>query len=120
MMNLPHREVALSRRDLLARAGAGCGLLALYALLEGDRRATAASPTAPRAGHFPARAKSVIWLFLDGGPSHIDLFAPKPALTKLAGQPLPGSFKRPVTAMGRTAYNPLLASKRSFKQHGRT
>jgi hypothetical protein len=62
----------------------------------------------------------VIWCFLDGGPSHIDLFDPKPELTKLAGQPLPSSFKRPVTAMGRTAYTPLLASKRYFKRHGQS
>src|SRR4029078_3491865 len=57
---------------------------------------------------------------LDGGPSHIDLFDPKPTLDKLAGQPLPDSFERPVTAMGKTAYTPLLASKRTFAQHGQS
>ena len=79
-----------------------------------------ANPIAPRPPQFPARAKSVIWCFMDGGPSHIDLFDPKPALTKLAGKPLPGSFERPVTAMGKTAYTPLLASQRKFKQHGQS
>jgi hypothetical protein len=100
------------------------GLLALSALLEQD--APAAAP--PVAGHInplaakkpplPATARSVIWVFLDGGPSHVDLFDPKPALTKLHGQPLPGSFPRPVTAMGKTANTPLLASKRKFARHG--
>jgi hypothetical protein len=120
-MDLFHREPALGRRDFLARAGAGFGLLALHDLLQ--REASAAEPAdkaSARCGHFPAKAKSVIWVFLDGGPSHIDLFDPKPDLTRLAGQPLPSSFKRPVTAMGRTAYTPLLASKRSFAQHGQS
>ena len=102
------------------------GLLALLDLLERDGRceeATSQNPTNPLASRrprLPASARSVIWCFLDGGPSHLDLFDPKPALTKLDGKPLPGSFKRPVTAMGRTAYTPLLASKRRFKQHGQS
>src|SRR5438552_3651106 len=106
----------LSRRDFLALAGSGFGLLALHSLFQRDAHAASAL----RPSHFPGKAKSVIWLFLDGGPSHIDLFDPKPELTKLAGQPLPSSFKRPVTAMGRTAYTPLLASKRKFRQHGQS
>src|SRR5437868_3171390 len=98
----------VSRRDFLARAGGGFGLLALHSLLQRDAQAAESA----RPAHFDGKAKSVIWLFLDGGPSHIDLFDPKPELTKLAGQPLPSSFKRPVTAMGKTAYTPLLGSKR--------
>ncbi len=122
----PHRESAHSRRDFLARAGGGFGLLALLDLLERQgygeetNRQKPANPLSAKQPHFPGRARSVIWCFLDGGPSHIDLFDPKPALTKLDGQPLPGSFKRPVTAMGRTAYTPLLASKRKFKRHGQS
>ena len=73
-----------------------------------DRRERAGRPGRRT---FAATAKSVIWCFLDGGPSHIDLFDPKPELTKLAGQPLPDSFERPITAMGTTAYTPLLASQ---------
>jgi hypothetical protein len=117
-----HREWTYSRRDFLARTGGGFGMLAFWSLFGRAARAEDASPSNPmfpQPPHQPARAKSVIWCFLDGGPSHIDLFDPKSALTKLHGQPLPGSFKRPVTAMGRTAYTPLLASKRIFKQHGR-
>jgi len=122
----PHHEPTHSRRDFLARAGGGFGLLALFDLLErqGYSEETnlqkSANPLSTKNPHLPATAKSVIWCFLDGGPSHIDLFDPKPALTKLDGQPLPSSFKRPVTAMGRTAFTPLLASKRRFKQHGQS
>lgn len=120
----PHREFASSRRDFLLRAGGGCGALALAALMH--RPAPAAEPSrslhpfAVRPPHFVARGKRVIWCFLDGGPSHIDLFDPKPLLGELAGQPLPPSFPRPVTAMGRTANTPLLASKRTFKRHGQS
>jgi hypothetical protein len=119
---LPHHETPCSRRDFLTRSGGGFGLLALLSLMERDGAAApvAHAPGSPRAPHFPATAKSVIWLFLDGGPSHIDLFDPKPQLTKLDGQPLPPSFKRPVTAMGRTAHTPLLGSKRTFKRHGQS
>jgi hypothetical protein len=122
----PHREPARSRRDFLARAGGGLGLLALLDLLErqgrGDETISQqpANPLLPKQPHRRAKARNVIWCFLDGGPSHLDLFDPKPLLTKLDGQPLPSSFKRPVTAMGRTAYTPLLASKRRFKRHGQS
>ena len=109
-----HHERPFSRRDFLARAGGGMGMVALLSLLEESARAASA-----KAPHFTATAKNVIWCFLDGGPSHLDLFDPKPDLQKLHGQPLPTTFQRPVTAMGRTAYTPLLGSKRKFKQHGR-
>jgi hypothetical protein len=56
---------------------------------------------------------------MEGGPSHIDLFDPKPALDKLDGQPMPASFGKPITAMG-TAGNTLMASKRVWKQHGQS
>jgi hypothetical protein len=123
---VPHHELAVSRRDFLTRAGGGLGLLAFFALQQREGRAAEEAPEplsstlAPRSPHVKPTAKSVIWCFLDGGPSHIDLFDPKPELTKLHGKPLPGSFKRPVTAMGRTAYTPLLASKRHFQQHGQS
>ena len=124
-----HFEPAHSRRDFLQRAGSGFGALALATLLDADARgresapnapAKATAPLAPKPPHFRPKAKSVIWCFLDGGPSHVDLFDPKPALTRLAGAPLPPSFKRPITPMGPTAHTPLLAPKRKFKQFGQS
>jgi hypothetical protein len=119
-----HHEPASSRRDFLARAGAGFGLVALAALEDARAAAPPArhahGPLSARKPHFAATAKSVIWLFMDGGPSHVDTFDPKPTLTKLNGKPLPDTFERPVTAMGRTAHTPLLASKRKFAKHGKS
>src|SRR5688500_8240240 len=114
-----HYETPSSRRDFLLRAGSRFGGLALLSLLQGDLHAAEAhraakNPVAVKSPHFPPTAKSVIWCFLDGGPSHIDLFDPKPDLNKLDGEPLPSSFTRPMTAMGKTAYTPLLGSKRKF------
>jgi hypothetical protein len=80
---------------------------------------TAADPLAPKKPHFKPTAKSVIWLFMEGGPSHIDLFDPKPELERLAGQPMPASFGKVVTAMG-TANNTLMPAKRTWKQYGQS
>jgi hypothetical protein len=119
----PHIDLPSSRREFLLRAGGGFGGLALTALLAWDRAGAeerhGANPLAPRTPHFTARAKRVIFCFLDGGPSHLDLFDPKPNLTKLAGKPLPSTIKKPMTAMGVTANTPLLASTRKFKQYGK-
>jgi len=82
-----------SRREVLRRAGSGFGLLGLSYLLEAEARAGAArNPLAARAGHHPARARRCIFLFMTGGPSHIDLYDPKPLLNELDGQPVPASF----------------------------
>jgi hypothetical protein len=88
------RHLSLSRRDMLARCGMGMGSLALATLLASPRAATAAAdayvnPLAPRFPHVPARAKRVVHFFLNGGPSHVDSFDPKPMLAKYAGKPLP-------------------------------
>ena len=111
-----------SRREFLWNAGSGLGALA-FASLAGQAKAAPASapldPLAPRPPHFPPKAKSVIWVFMEGGPSHVDLFDPKPALEKLAGQPLPASFGKVMTAMG-TGANTLMPSKRSWKQYGQS
>src|SRR3954454_6377963 len=109
----------LSRREWLLRGGGGFGALALLALLADDQ-ARAASPAtaADLAWKVRARAKSVIFLFMEGGPSHIDTFDPKPKLDELAGQRLPSSFKPVITPMGESG-SPLLASKRKWKQYGR-
>lgn len=110
----------LTRRELLLRGGAGFGALALSYLLRdnpviGD--AVPANPLAPRRPQLPARATSVIFLFMEGGPSHLDLFDPKPRLNQMAGQTLPESFGTPITSMGVTR-SPLLASRRRWARHG--
>jgi uncharacterized protein (DUF1501 family) len=87
--------VGMSRREMLRKAGFGFGAWALLDLLGRDGFAASAAkalnPLAPKAPDFPAKAKSVIFLFMQGGPSHIDTFDPKPLLMKLDGQPLPPS-----------------------------
>jgi len=114
-----HRyERQSSRRDFLFRSGIGLGAIALQSLLARESAAVpVASPLAARLPHFTPRARNVIFLFMEGGPSHLDLFDPKPLLNKLAGKPLPDSFGSVLTAMGESRA-PLLASKRSWKQHG--
>src|SRR5262249_48340112 len=83
----------LTRRDLLCRCGMGMGALGLMQLLSSERLVTAAdqsrSPLTPRQPHFPAKAKRVIHLFMNGGPSHVDTFDPKPLLARYAGRELP-------------------------------
>ena len=108
----------LNRREMLLKAGAGFGAVALSHFLQHDVAfADVASPYAVRLPTAPARAKSVIFLFMEGGPSHLDSFDPKPKLNELAGQPLPPGFKRVITAMGEIE-SPLLASKRQWAQYG--
>jgi hypothetical protein len=108
----PHIAVPQSRREFLARSGAGFGATALSGLL-----AEAAVASEAQGVHHAPRAKSVIFLFMEGGPSHMDTFDPKPELNRLAGQPLPESFGTVQLAMGE-AGAPLMASKRKWKQHG--
>src|SRR6185295_11083513 len=85
-------------------AGSGFGMLALTAMLAEDGlladEPAAVNPLAPRRTHFAARAKSVIFLFMSGGPSHLELFDPKPDLQRLQGQPLPASFGPVATRRG--------------------
>ncbi len=123
-MPSPHDQMInsmapLGRRDFLRQAGGGFGAIAAAWLLQNDqiRAAEREGPLAPRPPHFPARAKSVIYLFMHGGPSHLETFDPKPDLQRLAGQPLPSSFG-PVATRRRVASNPLLGTKRSFKRCG--
>ncbi len=109
-----------TRRNALLQGGAGFGALALAGMLGGNAAwadAISDSPFAARQPQLPARAKSVIFLFMEGGPSQIDTFDPKPKLNELAGQPLPAGYKRVITAMGEIN-SPLLASKRKWKQYG--
>jgi hypothetical protein len=127
MNPIPHHELLTHRRDILRRGGAGFGALALSALMGESPLMGALSDTGGKPGtsqssklaHKAGKAKSVIFLFMEGGPSHIDLFDPKPLLRELAGQSLPDSFGTVITAMGESRA-PLLADKREWKQHGQS
>jgi hypothetical protein len=121
---------AQTRRHFFAQCGVGLGSMALGTLLEPRGAAMAADgqtartndPTAARSGHVPARAKSVIYLFMAGGPSQLELFDYKPDLVRYSGQPIPDSFIK-----GRrfafmdifTKEHPkLLGTSRRFARHG--
>src|SRR5262245_5429347 len=87
---------AISRRELLRSCGMGFGALALGDLLAQSARSDnpqSLNPMAPKSPHFPARAKHVIHIFLNGGPSQVDTFDPKPALEKYAGKALSRSLR---------------------------
>jgi len=115
----------LNRRQALAHAGNGFGMLALASLLGGETRAadsaaapslsSGANPLAVRQPHFPAKAKRVIFLFMSGGPSHVDTFDPKPRLAQDNGKPLP--FEMP--KLVRTKTGNLLGSPWKFNKHGK-
>jgi len=111
-----------SRRDLLVNAGLGLGGLALGGLLPGGlsvaRAADLVDPLAPKQPHFPAKAKSVIWLHQNGAPSTLDLYDYKPDLVKLAGEEVPESFLKGIKTSTQGGVGKLFASKRSWKQYG--
>lgn len=106
-----------SRREFLTRAANGFGGLALAAMLaENQARAAADDPLSPRASHFTAKAKSVIFLFMDGGPSQMDTFDPKPRLERDHGQTIP--LKTPTTVFNIS--DKILGSPYRFRQHGQS
>src|SRR5207244_3057910 len=86
----------LSRREVLFRIGGGFGSLAVASVFADAGLLSAAAvsnPLAPRLPHFTPRAKRLIFLFMNGAPSHVDTFDPKPALARNAGQPVPESIR---------------------------
>src|SRR6266851_1475139 len=98
-MSHPQHTGTPSRRDMLCRAGLGFGAWALLDLLARDGvraspDAASDNPLAPKRPHFVPRAKHVIFLFMQGGPSHIDTFDPKPLLNRHQGEPLPPSITK--------------------------
>src|SRR5437588_341427 len=96
-MNLPNDiHQAVCRRHFFRDCSVGLGSMALASLLGQGAQADPPSPNPlrPRPGHFPAKAKNVIFLFMAGGPSHLELFDPKPVLQRLDGQTVPESFTR--------------------------
>ena len=120
-----------SRREFLLRGGGGIGSLALLSILaeqgqlgparaaEAESPAAPLSPLTPKRPHFKPRVKRVIHLFMHGGPSHVDLFDPKPVLKKYAGKPLPESFG-PVMTRRKVARNPLLGPIKPFRPRGKS
>lgn len=122
-----------SRREFLVRAGAGFGALAFNALAVMNARAESArlrridplNPFAPGQPDFKPTAKSVIFLFMVGGPSQVDTFDYKPELQKLNGKPTPASIKKAVEAtkfanVFHGCKEELMASPFKFKQHGQS
>jgi hypothetical protein len=129
---VPGQHPLTSRRDFLSRAGGGFGMIALAALLAEDGLLAQPAPSllAPLPGgkgnigafrgrHHPATAERVIFLFMSGGPSHLELFDRKPDLQRLHGQPLPDSFG-PVATRRNVARNRLLGTRRTFRKHGQS
>src|SRR5215831_20776636 len=109
-----------SRREFLWQVGGGFAGLALIDLLTasgfaGEKGAT--SPLAPRAPHFPAKAKHCVFLFMNGGPSQVDTFDPKPALEKFDGKPYTGDAK--VGSNGRPISH-LMKSPFEFQKHSQS
>lgn len=103
----------MNRRELLTRAGGGLGSLALSTMLGGPKSAAAQHSTASR--HHEVKAKSVIWLFMNGGPSSIDLFDHKPELERLHGTPFPGKVKTLFPYPG-----PIMGSPFRFSRYGQS
>ena len=123
---------ALTRREWQGRGALGFGSLARVDLLASEGRLVAADtaaattpatapPPAPvdAPPHFPARARSVIFLFMGGGPSHVDTFDPKPELTRLHGHDVPESIARNIPRIARSPRFNLMGSPWKFSPHGR-
>jgi hypothetical protein len=109
-MSAKHVRPALTRREALCRAANGFGGLALLDMLAREARAAERQP------HYPAKAKAVIFLFMDGGPSQMDTFDPKPRLSADNGKPLP--FRPPTTVFNIS--DKIYGSPFTFKQHGQS
>lgn len=107
----------LTRRQILQQAGAGFGALGLQSLLAGDGVIGGANPLAPHAPHFAPKAKAVIFLFMYGGPSHVDLFDPKPELAKYHGKAIP-VWKKEDAFMGGKTKNVAMQSYYKFAKRG--
>ncbi len=110
---IDRRPTAMTRRDALRTMGSGFGMLGFAGLI--GRAAPLAGPLDPKPTHFPARAKHVIFLFLNGGPSQVDTFDPKPMLTKYHGKPMPTANLKTERRTGA-----LLASPFRFRKCGQS
>ncbi len=120
-MNCNQIEEVWTRRELLGKAGGGIGALALASLLHQQGYGAielGENPLEARKPHFEGKAKHVIWLFINGGPSHVDTWDYKPELTKRDGQKLEGFD--PTTGFFENAVGPLMKSPFEFRQHGQS
>src|SRR5262249_10104356 len=108
-----------SRREMLCHAGLGFGAWALLDLM--TREAAAAdNPLAPKRPPLPARAKHVIFLFMQGGPSHLDTFDPKPLLNRHQGEPLPPSLTKGLQLQFTKMDAAVLGCPQSFRKCGQS
>src|SRR3954452_15886986 len=120
-----HIRITRNRREFLCDAFCGFGALAFGAMLQQEdlRAAATASmnPLAAKAPHMPdkAKAKSVIFLFMSGGPSHMETFDPKPLLNKLDGQKRPAEFGD-IQYQNVNSQSRILGTKRSFRKYGKS
>lgn len=115
------QPISQSRRNFLATSASGIGTLALASLFgeEGLLASESANPLSPRIAHFAPKAKNCICIYLEGAPSQIDLFDPKPKLNELHGKPLPDSMTKNVRfAFIQKETAVLLGSPRKFAKHG--
>jgi hypothetical protein len=110
-------DTPMGRREMLRRSGMGFGMLGLAGVLSGDAPAatTELNPMAPKAPHFAPKAKRMVHLFMNGGPSHVDTFDPKPLLSKYHGKPLPNSNLRTERKTGAAFGSPF-----KFKKYGQS
>jgi Protein of unknown function (DUF1501) len=117
---LLHSRPTRTRREFVKDAFAGFGGLAMVSLLYDEQlRAGSTTPLAPKPLHFPAKARSVIFLFMAGGPSHLETFDPKPLLNRLEGQRRPKEFGE-VKYQQIQSNAKLLGTRRTFKKHGQS
>jgi hypothetical protein len=121
-MDLQQFRTIQSRRSFFRECVGGIGAIALAQLLERDGRGAAVeqNPLAPRKPHFAPKAKNVIFMFMEGGPSQIDLFDPKPELQKWHGQPLPPELTKDLRLAFTKPNAAVLASPRVFTPHGQS
>src|ERR1039457_7681986 len=119
-MDLQQFRAIQTRRSFFRDCAGGIGTIALAQMLEREGRAAAVpqNPLAPRKPHFAPKAKNVIFMFMEGGPSQIDLFDPKPELQKWHGKPLPPELTKDLRLAFTKPNAAVLASPRVFTPHG--
>jgi hypothetical protein len=110
-----------TRRSFFQECAGGIGIIALAELMAREGRAAAPeiNPLAPKKPHFAPKAKNVIFMFMEGGPSQLDLFDPKPELQKWSGKPLPPSLTKDLHLAFTKPNAAVLASPRTFQPYGK-